>query len=113
MSQAAVKQHRPAWGWDAERDLIEAFDDGDGMSFDELASHFGRGRNAVEQKISELRKRGEIEPVDPNRIDKRPNQDALHVIGCLGQGGFPALTVHRFPRGVLVTGLPMIWPARL
>jgi biotin operon repressor len=116
MSSAAVVVPRVAWGWETERELIEAYDDGDGLNLTELADQLGRTRNAIEQKLSELRKRGEVEAFDPaGRVARRPNQDALHVIAALAQGGFAGIVEQVLPRGVrcLVRGAPLIYPASL
>lgn len=81
------------WTEEAEGELID--DVVSGVSFDDLAAKYGRGRNAIEQKISWLRKRELLEPAEDARHherEMRPNQDALHVIACLAQGGFPALS---------------------
>ena len=81
------------WTEDDQDELID--DATGGVSLDEMAAKYGRGRNAIEQKLSWLRKRELLEPAEDTRHHERamrPNQDALHVIACLAQGGFPALS---------------------
>lgn len=111
----SVQSTAVPWGWETERELINAKRAGN-RSIKQMAADLGRTRNAVELKLSELRRRGELPPAD-TRLSRRtgsgPNRDPLHVIACLGQGGFPALTEHIFPRGVRCLALPLIWPARL
>lgn len=84
-----VAANRP-WFSEAVDELIDQKESGETLDF--MAAHHGRTRNAIEQKLSELRRLELLPPADLDRIATRPNQDALHVIACLAQGGFPALS---------------------
>ena len=96
MTERAIR--RP-WTDELEAELIAACANEE--SVPSIAARMGRQLNALEQKISQLRRLGRMKAADAKRqIRRRQNQDGLHVIACLAQGGFPAFSEKQDPGSV-------------
>lgn len=108
---ATAASLRQPWDEKAKSELIERKLRAEPTA--DIARAMGRTKNAVEQKVSELRALGEVPLHIPRWVELRPNAGPLYVVACLGQGGFPALTPTGNPRTSLGVRYPLTWPARL